>query len=148
MDPVCDTGLPVLTKMCQFNTFHKFQDSKNQLILVFLSHRSPSNSPVLPLILPTHLDPIPRPLSPFPEPRSPLSYQARMTDTTILRAVILFPRAKPTNHAISMLVWMLLCLIMAPVTRIHLRATGEPEPAIGLRIVLAAATSGQLCASR
>jgi len=130
-----------LTKFVIFNFFFWNSRSPNFApIIGFLSRYSPSGPPVLSLVLSTHLHPIPGTLSSFPKSRPSLSYQPRMTDPAILWAIILLSRAESTNHAIRMLVWMFRCLVMAAVTWIHLRATGESEPAVGLRIVLTAAS--------
>ncbi len=130
-------------KLAKFVIFNVFLNSRSQNfapIIGSLSRRSPSHPPVLSLVLPTHLHSIPCTLSSFPKSRPSLSYQPRMTDPAIFWAIILLSGAESTNHAIRMLVWMFLCLVMAAVTRIHLRATGESEPAVGLRIMLTAAS--------
>jgi hypothetical protein len=69
-----------------------------------------------------------------------------MTMNTILRPIDLLPRAKATDHPISMLVRMLLSDIVAPIARVHLRAAAESEPPIAFGVVFATAASWQLLA--
>lgn len=65
-----------------------YQSSLKQLIL--LLRPSPTNPPKLPFILPTHLNLIPRPLASLPEtPNTLLPHHTPMTNTTILRSIVL-----------------------------------------------------------
>ena len=111
-----------------------------------LLHRS-SGSSVLPLVFPAHFDFIPRPLSTLPEPPSTsLPNKHTMAETAILRSVVSFPTAPPTNHAISPFIRMVLFIVMALIARVHLLATAEAKPSIALHVVATAASLWKFCA--
>ena len=100
---------------------------------------------MLPLILPTHPNPIPRPLPPLPKPTRPLlPHQTHPTSPAILRSIILLSRAEPTDHPIRPLIDMFLRLIMTLITRVNLLATAESKPAVTLGIMSALASPRKL----
>ena len=112
-----------------------------QVILLLGASSNPSE---FPLILPAHLDLIPRTLSSLPEATDTLlPHQASMTDATILRSIILLSRAPSTNHAVGPLIGMVLCFIVAFIACIHFRAAAEAEPAVALGVMSAAASFGE-----
>lgn len=113
-----------------------------QLILRLRSSRRPSK---LPLILPTHLNLIPRPLSSLPEPTSSsLTHTTPVTNRTILRSIILLSTTPTTNHTVRPFINMFFSFIMAFVTCIYFLAAGESEPPIGFGVVSAAPAFGKL----
>lgn len=104
----------------------------------------PSGPPKLPLILPAHLHTIPRALPSLPEAPGALANQQVVADSAVLRPVVRFPGAPPTDHAVRPLVRVLLVIIVALVACVHLLAAAEPEPTITLRVVSASAALGEL----
>lgn len=100
---------------------------------------------MLPLILPTHLDPISRPLPSLPEPTSsPLPHQTPMTNPTLLGSIILLPTTPSANHAISPLIDMLFAFVVAFITGVYFLAAGEAEPAIGFGVMATTPSLGEL----
>jgi len=126
-----------------------FKSSTENELRLRLRRNTTSRPPKLSLVLPTHLDFIPRPLPTFPKPSRPfLTHHAPMTDPTILGPVVLLPTTPPTDHSIGPLVGMFLSLIMAFVTSIDFQTATEAKPSVALGIVTAAASFGELGAWR
>jgi len=97
----------------------------------------------LPLILPAHLDAIPRALTSLPEPPSALAHQHVVADCAVLRPVVALPGAPSADHAVRPLVRVLLAIIMALITSVHLLAAAEAEPAVALGVVAAPPALGE-----
>ena len=100
-----------------------------------------SRLPRGPHAFPRHATLIARPLASLPKPTPSLLNETRMTDPTILWSIILLSRTVPTNHAISVLIWMIAFCIMTFVAGEYFRTATKAEPAVGFTVVGAAADS-------
>ena len=113
--------------------------------LVRLRSTSWPSVSVFPLVLPRHLDSIPRSLPTFPEPPTTfLTHQAAMTDCAVFRPIVLLSTTVTTYHAVRPFVVVVFSVVVALVARVDLLATAESEPPIGFCIVTTAAALWQL----
>lgn len=104
--------------------------------------------PILPLVLPTHLHPVPRALASLPEAPNAPAHQQLVARRAVLRPIVTLPRAPAADHAVRPLVRVLLALVVALVARVHLLAAAEPEPPVALGVVPASTAPRELGAWR
>lgn len=105
------------------------------------------NSPMLPLILPTHPRLISRPLTPFPKARSSSLPPNNPIPTfrTILRPINTLPTTPTTNHSFCPLINMFFFLIMTLITRVYFLTATESKPTVTFAVMSTATVFGERC---